>query len=92
MARFAKKIDLPYGNPPARTIFPQKPIFPRKKDVFLLQMAGKQAKTEFLKMGEKIAATLAKSGMEFDQQYAAIEVAKLIMANSEYRQSDGGAQ
>jgi len=55
-------------------------------------MAGKQKKPQFLTMGEKIASTLANSGMEFDQQYAAIEVAKLIMANSEYRQSEGGAE
>lgn len=55
-------------------------------------MAGKTGKTEFLKMGEKIAATLAKSGMEFDQQHAAIEVAKLIITDLYKNPAYGGAK
>jgi hypothetical protein len=54
-------------------------------------MAGKQKKPQFLTMGEKIASTLAKSGMEFDQQHAAIEVAKLIITDLYKNPAYGGA-
>ena len=93
MAIFAKKIDSPResggSNPPARTIFHQNSIFPRKKDVFLRQMAGKTGKTEFLKMAERLAAVLSKSALTHCEKKLALKTALAIV---KVRQSDGGAQ
>jgi len=57
-------------------------------------MATKPKQPDILRTAKQIAALLAKSGLDPDQQIQSMEAVKLSVldATRRFRQSDGGAQ
>lgn len=69
-------------------------IFRHLNSVILVQMATKPKQPDILRTAKQIAALLAKSGLDCDQQIQSMEAVKLSVADAtrRLRQPEGGAQ